>query len=95
MSDKTVVSNVVAFQKKVAEAQSDSTDTKKPVSTKKPPKKMPPPPPKKKVWFKCRAEGCPGDQAELSEIGQASKLGKVVLMRYRCLTCGKLFQFQR
>ena len=72
-------------------------DTPSPAPAKKPLKKNRPAAPKPpeegpEVWFACRAkEGCPGTQSRLI-LRQKTPTGGFML-RYRCLTCNRVFCF--
>jgi hypothetical protein len=58
----------------------------------KPQKKKPSPKVEEgpEVWFSCRAkEGCPGKQARL--LLKVKNPGGGALVRYRCLTCLRMF----
>ncbi len=79
----------------VSASENSQEETSPPKKEKKPIKKNRPAPPPKpeegpEVWFPCRAkEDCPGKQSRL--ILQSKKPGGGSLLRYRCLTCKRVF----
>lgn len=48
--------------------------------------------PKKIVWISCRAEGsCEGKESVLLTSEKTGNQNAVNLVRYRCMSCGKVF----